>query len=62
MVELARRVHLSRTATMARVWQLETNGAIVGYRAEIRWPNETQALCTMLLLSFTTRHVLSKSA
>lgn len=55
MVELARRVHLSRTATMARVRQLEAGGVIAGYHAAIRWPNEERALTAMLLLSFSTR-------
>ena len=55
MAELARRVHLSRTAAMARVRQLEAGGVIVGYRAEIRWPSEENPLSAMLLLSFSTR-------
>jgi len=55
MTELAQRVHLSRTATMARVRQLEASGVIAGYHATIRWPNDEQALTAMLLLSFSTR-------
>lgn len=55
MAELARRVHLSRTAAMARVRQLEESGVIAGYRAEIRWPQEERALTAMLLLRFNTR-------
>jgi DNA-binding Lrp family transcriptional regulator len=36
MAELGRRIGLSRTATLARVRRLEDEGAILGYRAEIR--------------------------
>lgn len=55
MVELARKVHLSRTAAMARVRQLEAAGIIAGYHAAIRWPNEERTLTAMLLLSFDAR-------
>ncbi len=36
MAELGRRVGLSRTAALARVRRLERDGAILGYRAEVR--------------------------
>lgn len=36
MAELGRRIGLSRTATLARVRRLEEEGAILGYRAELR--------------------------
>ena len=36
MAELGRRVGLSRTAALARVRRLEREGAILGYRAELR--------------------------
>lgn len=55
MVELAGKVHLSRTAAMARVRQLEAAGIIAGYHAAIRWPNEERTLTAMLLLSFDAR-------
>jgi len=55
MAELARRVHLSRTAVLARVKRLESDGVICGYRADVRWPGSETAVSALLLLQFTTR-------
>lgn len=40
MAELGRRVGLSRTATLARVRRLETDGVITGYHAAVRFPDD----------------------
>lgn len=55
MTELARHVHLSRTAVLARVRRLESEGVIRGYHAEVQWPGSDTALGALLLLQFSSR-------
>lgn len=55
MTELAQRVHLSRTAVLARVRRLEAQGIIRGYHASVSLPGETGAISALMLLRFDVR-------
>lgn len=55
MTELGERVHLSRTAVLARVKRLEEAGVIRGYHAEVAWPEDVAPARALLLLRFAAR-------
>jgi Lrp/AsnC family transcriptional regulator, leucine-responsive regulatory protein len=55
MTTLAERVHLSRTAVLARVKRLEEAGVIRGYHAQVAWPEEAAPARALLLLRFAAR-------
>jgi DNA-binding Lrp family transcriptional regulator len=55
LTNLAERVHLSRTAVMARVRRLEAAGVIQGYHAAINLTTASRQVSAILLMHFSTR-------
>ncbi|MFN3297159.1 Lrp/AsnC family transcriptional regulator [Caldimonas sp.] len=55
MTALADRVHLSRTAVLARVKRMEAAGVIRGYHAHVALPDQAVPVRAILLLRFKTR-------
>lgn len=55
LTALAQKLSLSRTAVQGRIARLEREGVILGYRAVVAGPPETEGVGAVLSLTFTQR-------